>query len=182
MLATIAGDFAVLLGLLVLLLPLFLTELSRPRDALVGAVFLLLGLVLITSHDRLLGSPMLAVLGGTFLISRLGLEVVQSRWAALSSQEKVRIGSIERWTTSFDQLKKAFLNLGEIAGEFLKLFRSKPKPSSIGKKWVRPDVQKEQSTSEDSRGALKEVMSASAPVDQETKETRYEQKPSSEDF
>jgi hypothetical protein len=39
-------------------------------------VVLLLGLVLVTSADRLSGSPMLAVLCGGLLIGRLGLEVV----------------------------------------------------------------------------------------------------------
>ena len=42
MLATLAGFLALLLGLSLLLLPLLVTELSRPRDSAWGAVVLLL--------------------------------------------------------------------------------------------------------------------------------------------
>ena len=61
MLASLGGALALLLGLAVLLLPLLTPELSRPRDVLWGAVVLLLGLVLVTSADRLTGAPMLGV-------------------------------------------------------------------------------------------------------------------------
>ncbi|MFL0733138.1 MAG: hypothetical protein AB8A35_07465, partial [Prochlorococcus sp.] len=75
MLATLIGELSLLLGLAVLLLPLLTTELSHPRDGVWGAVVLMLGLALITSSDRLQGSPMLAVLFGALLVSRLGIEV-----------------------------------------------------------------------------------------------------------
>ena len=84
MVASLSGSLALLVGLAVMLLPLLASELSRPRDALWGAVVLLLGLTLVTSADRLTGSPMLAVLCGGLLIGRLGLEVLQLRWRVLS--------------------------------------------------------------------------------------------------
>ena len=56
MLATLGGLLALPLGLSVLLLPLLLPELSRPRDSAWGALILLLGLVLVTSADRLSGA------------------------------------------------------------------------------------------------------------------------------
>ena len=44
MLATLAGCLALALGVAMLLLPVLVSELSRPRDAAWGAVVLLLGL------------------------------------------------------------------------------------------------------------------------------------------
>ncbi|MFM8277170.1 MAG: Ycf66 family protein, partial [Cyanobium sp.] len=88
MLATLGGCFALLLGIAVLLLPLLTPELSRPRDAFWGAVVLLLGLVLVTSSERLTGAPMLAVLCGGLLIGRLGGEVGRGRWNQLSAEER----------------------------------------------------------------------------------------------
>ncbi len=57
MVASLSGTLALAVGLAVLLLPLMASELSRPRDAMWGAVVLLLGLTLVTSADRLTGSP-----------------------------------------------------------------------------------------------------------------------------
>ena len=88
MLATLSGDICLLFGLALLLLPLLAVELSRPRDGVWGAVVLILGLVLVTSSDRMRGAPMLAVLCGSLLISRLSAEVGQSRWRALSDEEQ----------------------------------------------------------------------------------------------
>ena len=51
-----------------------------PDDGAWGAVILLLGLVLVTSSDRLRGAPMLGVACAGLLISRLGAEVGQARW------------------------------------------------------------------------------------------------------
>ena len=67
MLATLSGDICLLFGLALLLLPLLAVELSRPRDGVWGAVVLILGLVLVTSSDRMRGAPMLAVLCGSLL-------------------------------------------------------------------------------------------------------------------
>jgi uncharacterized membrane protein HdeD (DUF308 family) len=44
MVASLSGTLALVVGLAVLLLPLMASELSRPRDAMWGAVVLLLGL------------------------------------------------------------------------------------------------------------------------------------------
>ncbi len=113
MLATLSGDLCLLFGLGVLLLPLLAVELSRPRDGLWGAVVLLLGLVLVTSSDRLRGAPMLAVLCGSLLISRLTTEISQARWQSLSEEEKHRLSSIDHWLTSLRQLGTAISSLGE---------------------------------------------------------------------
>ena len=116
MLATFAGLLALPLGLGLVLLPLLATELSRPRDSTWGGVVLLLGLVLVTSAERLSGAPMLAVLTGGLLIGRLGLEVGQGRWRQLSPEEQQRLGSLERWTTSFGQLGLTLANLAGAVG------------------------------------------------------------------
>jgi len=116
MLATLGGLLALPLGLTMLLLPLLAPELSRPRDSAWGAVLLLLGLDLVTSAERLTGAPMLGVLCGALLIGRLGLEVGQGRWRQLSEEEQQRLGSLERWTTSFRQLTLTSAGLLERAG------------------------------------------------------------------
>ena len=155
MLATLAGDLCLLLGLAVLLLPLLATELSRPRDGIWGGVVLLLGLVLVTSSDRLRGAPMLAVICSALLISRLGSEVAQARWQRLSQEEQQRLRSKERWSTSFQQLGTSITtllsNLSAAVGSL------KPEPAAAdreegssrsGKRWIRPD-QTEQNDSSD---------------------------------
>lgn len=144
MLATLGGALALLLGLAVLLLPLLLPELSRSRDAVWGAVVLLLGLVLVTCAERLTGAPMLGVLSGALLIGRLGVEVAQGRWRQLTPEEQQRLASAERW-------QKALAEAGSAAGRLLELasqwsaataewLRQRRQPRSSGKLWVRPEA------------------------------------------
>ena len=139
MLATLSGDVCLLFGLALLLLPLLAVELSRPRDGLLGAVVLLLGLVLVTSSDRLRGAPMLAVLCGGLLVSRLSAEVGQARWQALSEEEQARLRSIDHWLTGVRQLGTAAGGLSEGLGGMAKQLKPAGKSSVSGKKWVRPE-------------------------------------------
>jgi hypothetical protein len=143
MLATLGGTLALVLGLAVLLLPLLVNELSRPRDAVWGGVVLLLGLVLVTSSERLTGSPMLAVLCGGLLIGRLGSEVGLARWRQLSDEERQRLGSMERWRTGLRQLGASVAVLAEravaipaILGGLVARWRA---PRGKGRRWVRPE-------------------------------------------
>jgi len=144
MLATLAGLLALVAGLVLLLVPLLIPELSRQRDAVWGAVVLLLGLTLVTSSERLVGSPMLAVLCGTLLIGRLSVEVSQSRWRALSPEERQTLTSSERWQTSLQQLLAAGARLAALALELRQLVmgrfgQAKPAKSG-GKRWIRPEI------------------------------------------
>ncbi len=139
MLAILAGDASLLIGLLLLLLPLVATELSRPSDAVLGALVLVLGVILITSHDRFIGSPMLAVLSGALLIGRLGIEVGQSRWNQLSNEEQTRFFSWGRWFSRFQELVATIFKFGEILVEQLKPPFLKPKINTREKKWVREE-------------------------------------------
>ena len=143
MLATLGGALALLLGLAVLLLPLLATELSRPRDAMWGAVVLLLGLVLVTSADRLTGAPMLGVLCGGLLIGRLAIEVAQGRWFRLTPEEQQKLWSAERWQTVLGQLRESVAKLLAIAGGAGALvggwIAERRQPKSSGKRWVRPE-------------------------------------------
>ena len=116
MVATLGGLLALPLGLLILLLPLLATELSRPRDSAWGAVVLLLALVLVTSADRLSGAPMLGVVCAALLIGRLGVEVGRGRWRQLTPEEQRRLASLERWTTSFSQLGATLADAGRQLG------------------------------------------------------------------
>ncbi len=145
MLATLGGLLALLLGLLLLLLPLLASELSRARDSVWGAVVLLLGLVLVTSAERLTGAPMLAVLCGGLLIGRLGVEVGQARWRLLTDEERERLWSWERWQTSLSQLGASLARLLQLAGGVVSGLgawlaeRRASRPAST-KKWVRPEA------------------------------------------
>ncbi len=143
MLATLGGALALLLGLAVLLLPLLAAELSRPRDAVWGAVVLLLGLVLVTSAERLTGAPMLGVLCGGLLIGRLAVEVGQGRWFRLTPEEQQKLWSAERWQTVLSQLGESAAKLlaitggaGAVLGGWI---AERRQPKSTGKRWVRPE-------------------------------------------
>jgi hypothetical protein len=153
MLATLAGCLALALGVAVLLLPVLVSELSRPRDAAWGAVVLLLGLVLVTGADRLTGAPMLAVLCGGLLIGRLGVEVGQGRWRQLTPEEQQRLGSQERWRQGLGQLGAALAALAGVAVERLGTLGGTLKglggglgglgsgrQRRSGKRWVRPEA------------------------------------------
>ena len=157
MLATLAGCLALALGVAVLLLPVLVSELSRPRDAAWGAVVLLLGLVLVTGAERLTGAPMLAVLCGGLLVGRLGVEVGQGRWRQLTPEEQQRLGSPERWRNGLAQLGAslaalsgvAVARLGALGGTFSGLGGSlgglegglgRGRNRRSGKRWVRPEA------------------------------------------
>jgi len=143
MLAILGGSLALLLGLLLLLLPLLVSELSRSRDSVWGAVVLILGLVLVTSADRFTGAPMLGVLCGGLLIGRLGLEVGQGRWRALSDGERQQLGSAERWQRSINQLLASLASLlqtlKQSASGLLAWWQERQRKPSTGKRWVRAD-------------------------------------------
>jgi hypothetical protein len=151
MLATLGGFLALLIGLLVLLLPLLASELSRARDSVWGAVVLLLGLVLVTSAERLTGAPMLAVLCGGLLIGRLGVEVGQARWRQLTEEERQRLWSWERWQTSLAQLGAAMARLLQLASGVVTGLgawlgeRQAARPSTT-KRWVRPEAEADGAT------------------------------------
>ena len=164
MLSTISGDICLLFGLALLLLPLLAVELSRPRDGAWGALVLLLGLVLVTSSDRMRGAPMLAVLCGSLLVARLSAEVGQGRWRALSDAERQRLSSSEHWFNNLKQLKTTATSLGEGLGEGIGGMAKQLKPAGrsgvSGKKWVRPE---DPATPE-----VKVEVSVEAPVESQT--------------
>jgi isoleucyl-tRNA synthetase len=184
MLATLGGLLALPLGLTVLLLPLLAPELSRPRDSAWGAVLLLLGLDLVTSADRLTGAPMLGVLCGALLIGRLGLEVGLGRWRQLTEEERQRLGSMERWSTSFRQLGITSAGLLERAGAGIGnltagigqlpagsggLAGGAPARSGgkrKGKRWVRPETPAESPTESPTDSPTDDAGVATGPAGQ----------------
>lgn len=143
MLAALSGSLALVLGLVLLLLPLLITEMSRPGDPEWGAVVLMLGLALVTSADRLTGAPMVAVLSGALVVGRLSVEVARGRWNQLSEAEQHRLSSTERWrcsgaalaATLLMALERAQRSLGGL-GEWL-AERRRDRPT---RKWVRPEA------------------------------------------
>ena len=92
---------------------------------------------------------MLAVACGALLISRLGIEVAQSRWHQLSPEEQQRLSSRERWATSLQQLVATLMSVGGSVGSLAKTIQpsrptnsKQPKregASKTGKRWVRPE-------------------------------------------
>ena len=144
MVATLAGLGALLFGLALLLLPLLATELSRPGDSAWGALVLVLALVLVTSAERLSGSPMLAVISGGLLVGRLTVEVGRGRWRQLTPEEQGRLGTRERWSSSISQARRALLGLLETSGQqgaaLLARWRKRGQPKASGKRWVRPEA------------------------------------------
>ena len=164
MLATLSGDLCLLLGLALLLLPLLAVELRRPRDRVWGAVVLLLGLVLVTSTDRLRGAPMLAVLCAGLLIARLGSEVGQARWNSLSETEQQRFTSLDHWRTSLQQLLITTGRVGEGLGGIAKQLKPAGKSGVKGKKWVRPESPE---TTDESDAASAEANEVTSPDGEE---------------
>ena len=159
MFALVIGYLAISLGSLILLVSLLLTELSRPRDALWSALIMLLGLVLINSYESLNGSPMLAVLFSSLIILRLLAEISQYRWQQLGEEEKASLKTLNRWKNSIKQVFLASTKLGSIFLEVFKLFKPKSKPSEIGKKWVRPEIDEKKQSSEGNIVSSDEVVS-----------------------
>ena len=145
MVVSIFGYLFLFVGLLVLALPLMLVEISRPRDWLMGGLFLFLGLFLQVENEILRGSINLFVISMAILYGLMILEIINNRWYQLSVDEKKRIASLERWFESFKQLSQIIALLGS---GFLNFFKSSSALSgkpSIEKKWVRPEL-KEEST------------------------------------
>tara|TARA_B100001029_G_C14710077_1_gene259579 strand:+ start:41 stop:559 length:519 start_codon:yes stop_codon:yes gene_type:complete len=137
------GYLFLLIGLLMLALPLILVELSRPRDWLIGGLFLFLGLFLLVENDFLKGSINLLVFSMAFLYGKMMSEIIQNRWYKLSLEEKKRIGSFDRWFESFKQLGQVFALLGNNTLNFSKVFISQSDKSLKEKKWVHPELKKE---------------------------------------
>ena len=132
MLAIVIGNLLFILGFFIVLLPIIIAEISRPRDSVWGALIMILGLILFSSYERFNGSPMLAVLLGSFLFSRLLLEVSQNRWQQLTFEEKSDLRTFSRFKNSFKEIISAFGKLNSIVLDIFNLFKPKPKPSSIG--------------------------------------------------
>ena len=143
MLNFIFGYFFLCVGFLVLALPLILVELSRPRDWLKGGLFLFLGLFLLIENDLLRGSINLFVIPIAILYGIMISEIIQIRWYQLSSEEKQRIGSFERWFESFKQLGQIFTLIGNSFLNLLKSFTTQFKKPLKEKKWVRPELKEE---------------------------------------
>jgi hypothetical protein len=143
MVVLIFGYLFLFVGLLILALPLMLVELSRPRDWLMGGLFLFLGLFLLVENDLLRDSINLLLFSMGILYGKMILEIIQTRWNQLSSEEKKRIGSFQRWFESFKQLGQSFVL---IANGFLNLFasfRTKSEKPLKEKKWVHPELKEE---------------------------------------
>tara|TARA_Y100001968_G_scaffold7974_1_gene6742 strand:- start:808 stop:1326 length:519 start_codon:yes stop_codon:yes gene_type:complete len=143
MVVSIFGYFFLFLGFLILVLPLMLVELSRPRDWLIGGLFLFLGLFLLVERDLLKDSIHLLLVCTTILYVKMILEIIQTRWYQLSSEEKKRIGSFRRWFESFKQLAQSFVLLVKSFLNFIKIFKIKPEKPLKEKKWVHPEFKKE---------------------------------------
>ena len=146
MLISIFGYLFVVVGLLIVFFPLLLVELSRPRDWLMGGLFLFLGLFLQVENALLRGSINLLVISMTILYGKMIFEIIQTRWYQLSLEEKKRIGSFERWFESFKQLGQIFILIVNGLLNFFKSFWTKSEKPLSEKKWISPALKKESKT------------------------------------
>ena len=170
MFISIFGYLFLFVGLLILALPLMLVELSRPRDWLTAGLFLFLGLFLIVENDLLRGSINLLVISMTILYGKMLLEIIQTRWYQLSSEERKRIGSFQRWFVSFQQIGQSFGLLGNVFLNFLTSFITKSEKPLKEKKWVHPKLKEE---------VKKKVVDRSSPTD--SNKTRNQELPENEE-
>ena len=143
MVVSIFGYLFLFVGLLVLALPLMLVEISRPRDWLMGGLFLFLGLFLLVENELLRGSINLLVISMAILYGKMILEIIQTRFYQLSSEEKKRIGSFQRWFESFKQLGQIFASLGSGFLNFFTSLTTQSKKPLKEKKWVHPELKEE---------------------------------------
>ena len=143
MVVSIFGYLFLIVGLLILALPLVLVELSRPRDWLMGGLFLFLGLFLLVENDLLRSSINLFVISMTILYGKMILEIIQIRWYQLSAEEKKRISSSQRWFESFKQLVQSFASLGSGFLNLLIRFIPQREKTLKEKKWVHPELKEE---------------------------------------
>ena len=143
MVVSIFGYLFLFVGLLILFLPLMLVELSRPRDWLMGGLFLFLGLFLLLEKDIFGGSISLLVFSMGILYGKMSLEIIHARFYQLSSDEKTRIVSFRRWFDTFKELSQIFLQLTNVLINFLKSFFSKSEKSLVTKKWIHPKLKEE---------------------------------------
>ena len=143
MIVSIFGYLFLFVGLLILALPLILVELSRPKDWLMGGLFLFLGLFLLVEKDVLRGSVNLLVLSVAVLFGKMMLEIFQNRWYQLSFEEKKRIGSFDRWFESFSQLGQIVTLLGKTFFDFFKSFKNQSEKPLKEKKWISPGLKEE---------------------------------------
>ena len=143
MLISLFGYVFLFVGLLILGLPLLLVELSRPRDWLIGGLFLFIGFFLLVENDLLRGSINFLVVSISILFGQLISEIIQNRWNQLGFEEKKRIGTFERWFESFKQLSQIIKLLCNSFFNFFKRFGTKSEKSLKEKKWVHPELKEE---------------------------------------
>ncbi len=143
MLVSIFGYIFLFVGFLILALPLILIELSRPKDWLMGGLFLFLGLFLEVENEILRGSINLLVFSMAILYGKMTLEIFQTRWHQLGSEEKKRIGSFKRWFESFKQLGHIILSLGHGFLNFFTTLATQSEKPLKEKKWVHPKLKEE---------------------------------------
>jgi len=146
MVVSISGCLFLLIGALILSLPLILIELSRPRDWLMGGLFLFSGLNLLVERELLRGSINLLVISLIVLFGKMCLEIFQNRWFQLSSEEIKRIGSFERWFESYKQLVQSFTSLRNSLINFFTSMTNQSEKSQREKKWVHPELKDELKT------------------------------------
>ena len=170
MVVSIFGYIFLFVGLLVLALPLMLVEISRPRDWLMGGLFLFLGLFLLVENELLRGSINLLVISMAILYGKMILEIIQTRFYQLSSEEKKRIGSFERLFESFKQLGQSLALLSKVFLNFFTGFTIKSEKPLKEKKWVHPELKED---------VLKKVVDQSGSTD--SKKIRNQELPQNEE-
>ena len=142
MLNSVFGYLFLFVGFFILVLPLILVELSRPRDWLIGSLCSFLGLFLLVENNFLRGSLNLLVIAMSVLYGIMMSEIIRNRFNQLSDEEKKALSTSERWLVSLKQLGKIVSSVGNGVAMFFKSTFKNEKPQA-DKKWVRPELKEE---------------------------------------
>ena len=127
------------MGTIFLLLPLIFIELGRPRDLIKSALYLLVGVILITKyniHDNIFD---LLIISLGLLISFHVFEIFSFRYNLLTDEEKSKLKNLIEIKKSLSKFLKAVLLVFKNYSKPRNFLKFDINNKSLTKKWVRND-------------------------------------------
>ena len=136
MLIVLLGSFYILIGIIFLLTPLIIIELSRPRDLLKSGLILTIGVFLIIKQYTFNYFYSIIFILNTFLIGFFVIEIFTNRWNQLSQNEREKLKNFNEVSKNFKIFSDAVINSLKKVYSNLNIFSHKNK-IPVTKKWVR---------------------------------------------